>query len=538
MLSTCLLLAALGPAETRVLRLPPPTLRGLCVQAPVVVLARPVDPTTPTHFTVLVVLRGKGQVKVGQRLAPGGLVDRQMQSFDEPEAATKKPRPRRIDQALLFLAPGEGADKGRLMALRTGYRLCTEDGRVLLPSAALGRSNAEAWLHVAPDVTWGALLARVRSDLAAVDRLHVLTRLGRRADRVRGLLDWLEKRRGEFGRTESPRPHDLKPAGWGRLGYQVFDWIFEGEQPEDCWSAVKLYASLNHGDAPALRLPAFSSPAGREFLAGIACDDRQLLGDRQRAVELLAQPITLWPAGGRRDAQALTGKEQEALLDRLRPLLSVRDEPFKTALVGALVQLSRPGKEQGPRLPAGLLDTLVEAYRSASPGNFRDELARVLNQSAPERYRELSHNPAGVCVCLTDLQYQDGELTFFLDLRTGAARVFEQPTLVLERPGTLGFIAETKRIPLPVLNLDGGWASGVGGVQFLAVRLDLARVITLPQPNPRARGKPAATRWRLRVEGSIGKGKEKQTWKSEARRIVVRPTVSGAEAGFAIEEKR
>ncbi len=535
MLSTCLLLAALGPAETKELLHPPPTLRELCINAPVVVLARPVDPVTPTRFDVLTVLRGKERVKVGQRLAPVGLVEKDMTSFDEADPDTKKPRPRRIDQALLFLQPGEGS----LTVLRTGFRLCTEDGRVLLPAAALGEAASSLPLHVADGITWAALLRRVRADVAAVDRLHMLRRLGRPAERTRGLLDWVEKRRTEFGRTESLRPHDLKPGGWGRLGYQVFDWIFASDEPGSCWAAIKLYAELNGGEVPRLNVPAFSSARGREFLARTAENDRLLLGDRRRAVQLLGQPITLWPGtGSRRDARPAGDREREELLERLRPLLAVRDEDFRIALVRTMLGLSRPGDEQPAKPPAALVDALASAYRSAPLGNFRDELARVLCEAAPERYRGLSSNPVGARACLADLHYERGELTFFLDLRTGAGKMFEAPTLVLERPGALGFIAETKRLPLPVLNLEGGWASGVGGNVFLAVRLDLGRVITLPQPTPGNRNKPTTTLWRVRVEGSIGKGKDRQTWKSEARRIAIRPLVPAGEGGMPYPYKR
>src|SRR5262249_17200516 len=132
-------------------------------------------------------------------------------------------------------------------------------------------------------------------------------------------------------------------------------------------------------------------------------------------------------------------------------------------------------------------------------------------------------NPAGVCACLTDLVYLEGSLVFFLDLNTGGNKVFEQPTLVLERPGTLGFIAETKRVPLPVLNMEGTWEKGFAGEALLAVRSDLGKVIPTPQRNPNVGTQPAAALWRVRVEGSLGKAPAKQTWKSEARRISVAP---------------
>src|SRR5205085_4878748 len=123
-----------------------------------------------------------------------------------------------------------------------------------------------------------------RADVDAIDRLYRLKRLGRPAERTRALLDWVEKRRGDFGATPSLRPSDLAPAGWGDLSLRIFDWIFEAGRLDDCWAAVKVYASFNRGEAPRLTTPAFSTAEGRAFLMKKIRDDRLLAGDRLRAV--------------------------------------------------------------------------------------------------------------------------------------------------------------------------------------------------------------------------------------------------------------
>src|SRR5262245_59448410 len=142
MLSTCLLIASLAPADTLEARETlqpslrvPPALRQMCIRAPAVVLARPVDPLKPTQFTVAEVLRGKG-VKVGDRIS-AGLIQKEVESFDEPDLETKKPRPRKVVLALLFLEPAEVDGKLAPYRVQTdGYRFCTDDGRVLTPAIA------------------------------------------------------------------------------------------------------------------------------------------------------------------------------------------------------------------------------------------------------------------------------------------------------------------------------------------------------------------------------------------------------------------
>src|SRR4051794_19124168 len=106
-----------------------PPLRRLCIDAPAIVLATPTDPITPVRFRVEAVLRGEN-LKIGDTIAPQGIDPALARSFDEPEP-TGKPRPHRVARALLFL---KTSDKGKTWQLEpTGFRFCTEEGRLLVP---------------------------------------------------------------------------------------------------------------------------------------------------------------------------------------------------------------------------------------------------------------------------------------------------------------------------------------------------------------------------------------------------------------------
>src|SRR4051812_44326979 len=92
-------------------------LRQLCIDAPVVVMAVPVDPLTPIRFRVTAVLRGKG-IAVNDEVAPASLTPQRARTFDE--SSTGKPRPRHVERALLFLQPGgEGWS-----LVKDGFRFC------------------------------------------------------------------------------------------------------------------------------------------------------------------------------------------------------------------------------------------------------------------------------------------------------------------------------------------------------------------------------------------------------------------------------
>jgi hypothetical protein len=231
-----------------------------------------------------------------------------------------------------------------------------------------------------------------------------------------------------------------------------------------------------------------------------------LLGDRTRALHLLGSRATLWPeaADRKRGAKSLDPEERVKLSETLTALLTEKNDAFRAAVTIALVQLT-----QTPRSPllAKSLPMLIQTYRESQPGPARDELAFALAALAPgEKWKELSGNPAGFCVCLREFDRRERTVTFWMTLRTPGLWVHEQPTLVVERLGTLGFVAETKRFPLEARNLDGSWSAGWKGEDSLVVQFDTG-------------GLQPGHNYRVRVEGVAGRSKDRQKWTSEPRKF-------------------
>ncbi|MFO0880526.1 MAG: hypothetical protein U0840_24535 [Gemmataceae bacterium] len=501
-LLACAWIAGAAPAETE----PLPSLRRLCIDAPVVLLAAPVDPLTPVEFRVSVSLRGG--LLPGETIRPQGLTAEQVRSFDEPDPMTKKPRPRRIAQALLFVEPMAGGKGYRL--LPGGLRLCAEDGTYLVPTAK-GDGMVPA-----PALRWPVVALRVKHDLASLDQLQSYRRIGRPARRVEALLSWIQERRGDF--MAVGQGTEEAPSGWDRLQVDVFDWILAAATPSDAWRAVRLYAELNQGDLPRLPRSPFGTPAGRMFLLEVAADPRLLLGARLRALQVLAQPTVL----GAGAAEPVQPAEVAPLLDRLADLLGEKKADVAVGIAPVLLTLA----DRVPDRMARILPALVQAYRAAQPGPTRDDLALVLCRLAPPaQWKELTGNPAGYLVCLRDLSRNETHVTFWLTLRTPGPAVFEAPTLVVEKLGPLGFVAEVKRYPVEPMNLDGGWAAGWSGADALVVQVDAGKF-------------PAGSTYRVRVEGTAGQGTERVKWTSEPKKIVVplRSTTGTRSDGILIQK--
>jgi hypothetical protein len=176
--------------------------------------------------------------------------------------------------------------------------------------------------------------------------------------------------------------------------------------------------------------------------------------------------------------------------------------------VRTIARLSIPeGKAPSVGRTTRALAALIATYRTSAPGPGRDELSAAICALAPaSQWKELTGNPPGLSVSLRELEREGATVSFWLTRPTGLA-IYEQPVLLLEKLGTLGFVTETRRLPLPVMNLEGGWAAGWSGTAPLAVRVDLPGLVQ-------------GSTYRLRVEGFVGKGKDRKKWTSEPKRFL------------------
>jgi hypothetical protein len=456
-----------------------PAERQLAADSSAVVLAVPMDPVVPNCFRVVRVLGGKG-VKAGNKVSfekelPAKLV----RTMAPRSLAREEPKPRQIEAALLFLRPMKPAG---WQLVPGGLRLWTADHQLL----AMDMNR----LVVRKDIDWNAMVERVATDAAKLDRL--LTALEKPNPQARNqlLLRWVRSHGREFG----------KGNGWGRWETEVFDRILASRRLDDCWAAIRLYSDLHGGEVPLLKEPAFGSPSGRRYLTDIANQPRNLTGDRVRALRLLAHPMTLWAS-----QNPLDQAEQTTILNRLKMLLNEKDGFLREGLAKAVIAVSRSVDNPRQKAVTTALAALETAYKAEQPGPARDELARaVCFLGGPENWKKLTTNPPGFLAVLADFQRERDNLVFWLALKPCGLKVYQQPTLLVERMGLLG-PAETKKIPLPVANLEHPWAEGWDGSSLLLVEFPL-------------KGLGAGT-WRVRVQGKAGK--DGQAWTSEPRQFVV-----------------
>jgi hypothetical protein len=434
----CVVLLSVLAADT-------PTLRALCLDTPTIVVADVVDPLSPTQFRVTQSLRGK--LKPGDTLNPTNLRPEAMRTFDEPDFENdRKPRPRRVERALLFL-DADGAVRD--------FRLATEDGRVM------------AFREGKPQLVasrWAILLTRVAGDVATVDRLLRSCRIPSAQRRTAAIVNWIERHRDDFRSVFGGT--DEAPTGWGPLRTRLFDALYETGDPASAWVGVRLHARLFDGELLKPRSDVFLRPNGKTFLRKIVADTSMLSGDRIRAIELLGPD------------------------EALRGLLGDPQEQVQVAVVQALTG-TRDEKD---------LDALVEAWKAAPQGQFRSELAWALAQSAPSRWSGLTKNHAGFCAVLREPELDSQGLRFWLHAKSPEGKITEPPLVVLEQLTVLGLVQSTKSSPLSVLVLPRDWSEGWDGSPPLPAHVDFS-------------GLQPSTRYRLRIEGTIGP--KKQKWLSE-----------------------
>jgi hypothetical protein len=481
LLAPFLLFGAVPPAGAPTI----PSERQLAAESSATILAAPLDPATPNRFRVVRVLGGKS-IKVGDSLnlekdLPTSLV----QTKAPPSQAREEPKLRQIEAALLFLQPKNPTG---FQLVKGGLRFWTIDHHLL----ALGNNR----LVVRDNVDWNNLVERVGQDAASMDRLHAALAKPNVRSRNQSLLRWLRSHHRQLGTRD----------GWGRWEIEVFDRILASRQLEDCWAAVQLYSDLHRGEVLPLKVPAFASPAGRRLLTDLACQTHSLTGDRVRALILLAQTMTLRPSkslsGG---SLPLKLAEQTEILNRLKALLSEKDVVLREGLAKTVVELSRSVDNARDKPVTTALEAIETAYKAEKPGPARDELARaVCFLGGPDHWKKLSANPPGLLAVLADFEREGDQIVFWLAMKPCGLKVYQQPTLVVERMALLG-PSDTKKIPLPVANLERPWAEGWDGNSLLLVEYPV-------------KGLGPGT-WRVRVQGKAGK--DGQPWTSEPRLFVV-----------------
>jgi hypothetical protein len=352
---------------------------------------------------------------------------------------------------------------------------------------------------------------RTGADAEAINDLFARKKLRPSGRRNRALLEWIECHRHEFGAPTAAEHPEKSAQGWGDLETQIFQWVLDSCEPADCWSAVKLYAELNHGATPPLHGPAFGSRAGRALLLRVATENDALEGDRLRALTLLSHPFTLWPGPHQRlpQVQFLDAGEQADLLDRLTPLLAAPSVPLRAATARTLRRASQPeGLSDQPPKSQRALAALLKSYRTEPPGEARDELAEAICLiGGAKHWQELTGNPPDMVMLMRDFDRRDKQVHFWLSLRPCGQVVYECPMLLLERLDKANKVVETKRMPLAVVNLPKPWSEGWDGGSALLAEFSVKDC------------KPG--NWRVSVQGTAGKDKDKQKWTSEPKTFVL-----------------
>jgi hypothetical protein len=492
-------------ALVRAEELPTLPVRELVLRADTIVLAEPLDPAAIQRFKVIEILKGAGLKKDDAfdlvDLAPHNpqLPATDIQLAGQVPGQTGPDR-YRVRQALLFLGGNKGtADEPRFAPVLSGLRFLTADNQLIVPRQP--KNPGDYVLTLEPDGDWITLLRETRADVAVVERVGFLKKLNDPRRRNPRLLEWIEQHRHEFGSANPER------GGWGDLETDVFDWVLASGIPVDCWAAVRLYAELNHGTLPSLKGPAFGSREGRDFLLQVVLDEQALTSDRARALHLLGESVTPWTGEKVRPVMTpVTAAEVADLLDKLLPFLEQKEESLRAAAVRTTQRLARETERDADRQRA--LEALVRAYQAEKLGAVRDDLAEaVCLLGGPERWQQLTGNPAGIRVFVRDLARSGNKVAFWLGMPAGQMTVTECPTLVLQRLDREGTPAEKKTLPLPVSYLPRPWNEGWDGGLYLQVQFPVE-------------GFNAGT-WRVGVEGKGKKDKDELKWAAEPKTFVM-----------------
>jgi hypothetical protein len=480
------------------------TLRELASQARLVVRAVPLGAASPNGVRVTEVLLGGG-ARAGESIVfeTAALQDGELRDILKAKEAPAA----RVFELVMFLQATDVGGKKHWWPLPSGLRSLRNDGVVFGPEVNEHLKDAiptPAILSArkmvpCPDLRWTDLLLLVQEDCAALRALAARRAITSHAARNRAILAWMEEHRHELNTDD----------GWGDLENDLFNEVLATATIEDGWAAVQLYAQVHNNVVPRLRRPIFGGTAGRQFLLRTATADHRLVGDRARALRLLSDTSTLWPVPDASGRTAETDKkEQQEIADQLLSMLKHPSVDFRCEVARALLAVSQPPDHVPDRRMALPVGALTDAYKSASPGPARNELAALLRQaSSAEHWQEVTGNPHRALVRLQDFTWELPKMSFWLQMDSAGATVYEAPVVVLEQLNG-DKVVQKKERPAAADLLGKAWATGWSGRPLL---IEFGEVSLQPGS------------YRITVKGTVGKNKDRVAWTSEPQVFVVTP---------------
>jgi peptidoglycan/xylan/chitin deacetylase (PgdA/CDA1 family) len=116
----------------------------------------------------------------------------------------------------------------------------------------------------------------------------------------------------------------------------------ESRIPDDCWRALELGNELKTG--PVWSRAPFGSAAGRELLMARLLDEKASDASRLMALRQLREGGNYWSADPKRNpgTSIVSGEEQQAIIDRVVPLLKDEDDVWRRGAVDCLKVVSCP----------------------------------------------------------------------------------------------------------------------------------------------------------------------------------------------------
>jgi len=512
------------------------SLRQLAISAHQIVLAMP-DPKgvkpLPERFVVQSTLKGT--------LKPGDTIELNYEKLYAIGPAFRgKKRPYRVKQALLFLTK-PSADRAKQETYHlVGSGLCaqSEKGHVLV---------AQQWMNPGPyflsrpsdlrrvkgkEPNWKDIVAKVRSDLVLIESIRELKRIPPGKNRNAAIFAWIEKNKAKFSRYSGLAYFGRfggSKEGFGSLQGDVFQWILESRDPEDCWKAMELSVELGftlprgrafrNNDARRLLIKKLKSRkpglllavrateiladhAGGEdvcrFLLDQAFDRRNDVALRVASVQAASDRDAIW---GRTVYKE--GKSRKLILKRAPQLTRAKRAELRAAAVKALYTASDSWDGNRRHLNSkAALPLLTEMYEDETHPLVRKELIYAVRRlGGVEFWKQISGNSFGIYARSSARQFKRDSVTFdlYLLLHNTRASGVGTPTVVFQTNDR----------------------SGIGPEISVAPTVKYSNRMRTNMVFEVARDRLKPGRYRVRVNGQATSGEKKGSWTSEPITIVL-----------------
>jgi hypothetical protein len=338
-----------------------------------------------------------------------------------------------IDEILIFVSESDRKDSTQV----SGPIFIKFNDKVYIPWS----------FSIMDKMNWSEFLDRIDSIERRMNPILNLKDKPKLPDRNKVLLAWLQ----DFIQNDYDTCRQYEDCGWGRLEYDVIDWIVTSGDMEDAWTASQYHRQIEIRKRPRLtNNPIFglyegycytyNSESGIDFLLQKALDEHAPLSQRNQALSFMTNAVMdIYNCSKKYPHDCTVSKPelQKSTLKKIMPVLHKPELNYYAFLVYQHLCYGTPEYANYP-LTQFRFKEIIQLFEENryNDTDFRYVLADFLAEiCTSKQWDSISGNQNNLLIHLAGSEYDSTyqRLNFFINTNKRDPSITEIPKIKFER---------------------------------------------------------------------------------------------------------